>query len=264
MPRIGDASPRIHFEQVLKIFKITYQLLTGSFKSMSIKDALALELFAFMKITHKAQDLDTFVQAILSGKIKVGQVIRQSELCDLLDTSMSPLRELLVLLEELELVQVKPRAGFKVIYPDIEFMQENMQFRILIENHAIGVFVEVVSDAWIDEQIDRHQEAVHLLETSKDSSEHNNFIVDFDRTFHRTIVASLNNKAMAKAHEYCQTKLRIARQVYRRVPPRKSNTNAMKDHLDILDVLKTRDVDAVRAKLDVHFAGSIRNTLIGF
>lgn len=247
---------------------MSYDLLISAFNSMFIDGTQALEpsgsFFAFMKITHKAKDLNRFVDAILSEKIKVGQVIRQTELCDLLGTSMSPLRELLVLLEELELVQVKPRAGFKIIYPDIEFMQENLQFRILIENHAIGVFVDVVSDAWIAAQIEKHQEALHLLETSQDSSEHNDFIVDFDRAFHRTIVASLNNKAMAKAHEYCQTKLRIARQVHRRVPPKKINMNAMKDHLDILEVLKTRNSAAVRQKLDVHFAGSIRNTLVGF
>ena len=57
-----------------------------------------------MKITDKAQDLENFVQAILSEKIMVGDVIKQSELCDILSISLSPLRELLVLLEELNLV----------------------------------------------------------------------------------------------------------------------------------------------------------------
>lgn len=217
-----------------------------------------------MKITQKAQDLETFVQAILSGKIKVGAVIRQRELCEVLGTSMSPLRELLVLLEELELVEVKPRAGFRIIYPDIDFMRENMQFRILIENHAIDPFIEYATDTWIDDQIYQHQEALRVLETTEDLTSYNDFIVDFDRGFHRTIVASLKNRAMAKAHEYTQTKLRIARRVHRRVPPRKINMNAMKEHLAILDALKTRDVDAVRNLLDAHFTGSIRNTLVGF
>lgn len=217
-----------------------------------------------MKITHKAKDLETFVQAILSEKIKVGEVVRQSELCELLGTSMSPLRELLVLLEELELVEVKPRAGFKIIYPDIEFMRENMQFRVLIEKHAVEAFIEDVTDAWIEEQIVRHKDALHILETAEDLTVHNAFIIEFDRAFHREIVSALKNRAMSKAHEYTQTKLRIARQVHRRIPPRKTNVNAMKEHLHMLDVAKTRDVDAVRIALDAHFTGSIRNTLVGF
>lgn len=217
-----------------------------------------------MKITQKTQDLDVFVEAILAGHIKVGEVIRQSELCQILRTSMSPLRELLVLLEELDLVEVKPRAGFKIIYPDLDFMRENMQFRVLIENHAITNFVEFVTDDWITEQIDCHKEALLVLETEKDLTAHNAFVLELDRDFHRAIVGSMKNKAISKAHEHTQSKLRIARQVHRRVPPRKINMVALQDHLTILSALKARDLDAVRQALDAHFTTSARNTLVGY
>jgi DNA-binding GntR family transcriptional regulator len=217
-----------------------------------------------MKITQKAQDLESFVQAILCEKIKVGEVVRQAELCEILGTSMSPLRELLVLLEELDLVEVKPRAGFRIIYPDLDFMRENMQFRVMIENHAVAFFLDVVTDDWIEDQIVRHKEALRGLETTEDLTKHNAFILDFDRDFHQTIVASMKNKAIAKAHEYTQTKLRIARQVHRRVPPRKTNVIAMQDHLTILDALRTRDLEAVQKALDAHFTTSARNTLVGY
>lgn len=217
-----------------------------------------------MKITQKSQDLEKFVQAILSGKIKVGEVVRQAELCEILGTSMSPLRELLVLLEELDLVEVKPRAGFKIIYPDLDFMRENMQFRVMIENHALAFFIDIVTDDWIEDQITRHHAALQGLETAEDLTAHNAFILNFDRDFHRTIVASMENKAITKAHEYTQTKLRIARQVHRRVPPRKINITAMQDHLTILDALKTRDLARVQKALDAHFTTSARNTLVGY
>ena len=218
----------------------------------------------FMKVTDKAQDLEHFVQSILSEKIKVGEVIRQSDLCEVLGTSLSPLRELLVLLEELELVEVKPRAGYKIIYPDIEFMRENMQFRVMIEKHAIEPFVEDVTDDWIESQITQHKSAIHGIETSEDLKAVNAFVVDIDRAFHRTLVAALKNKAISKAHEYTQTKLSIARQVHRRIPPRKTNMNAMLEHITILDALKRRDVAEVTTTLDAHFTSSIRNTLVGY
>lgn len=217
-----------------------------------------------MKITDKAQDLENFIQAILNEKIKVGEVVRQRDLCDTLGTSLSPLRELLVLLEELELVEVKPRSGYKVIYPDIEFMRENMQFRVMIEKHAIEPFIEDVSDDWIEAQLTKHRDVIHQIDTTEDSTTLNASIVDFDRAFHRTIVAALKNKAISKAHEYTQTKLRIARQVHRRIPPRKTNRNAMLEHMAILEVLKRRNVAEVTKALDAHFTGSIRNTLVGY
>lgn len=217
-----------------------------------------------MKVTDKAQDLEHFVQSILSEKIKVGEVIRQSDLCEILDTSLSPLRELLVLLEELELVEVKPRAGYKIIYPDIEFMRENMQFRVMIEKHAIEPFVEDVTDDWIRDQIKQHKSAIHGIETSEDLTKMNALVVNIDRAFHRTIVAALKNKAISKAHEYTQTKLSIARQVHRRVPPRKTNMTAMLEHVTILEALERRGVAEVTSALDAHFTASIRNTLVGY
>lgn len=217
-----------------------------------------------MKVTDKAQDLENFVQAILSQKIIVGEIIRQSDLCEILETSMSPLRELLVLLEELDLVEVKPRAGYRIIYPDIEFMRENMQFRMMIEKHAIETFFEEVTDEWIDDQIVQHRNIISRIEAEEESSIVNPLVLELDREFHRTIVASLKNNAISKAHEYTQTKLRIARQVHRRIPPRKTNMIAMLQHIEILEVLRHRNVEEVTKALDTHFEGSIRNTLVGF
>lgn len=217
-----------------------------------------------MKVTQKAEELNKFVQAVLSEQIKVGEVIRQTELCEVLNTSMSPLRELIVLLEELDLIEVKPRSGFKIIYPDIEFWQENMQFRVMIEMHAMRTFIEHVDDGWISDQILLHQNMLHELETKEDLSAQSSGVWNIDRNFHRSIVTSLNNRTVTKAHEYTQTKLRIARQVHRRIPPRKSNIQAMQDHLVILEVLKSRDVTNVLEALDDHFTKSIRNTLVGY
>ena len=125
-----------------------------------------------MKITDKAQDLENFVQAILSEKIMVGDVIKQSELCDILGISLSPLRELLVLLEELNLVQVKPRSGYKIIYPDVDFMRENMQFRIMIEKNAVESFLNEVTDSWIENQIEIQKEALSILQNTDDLQAH--------------------------------------------------------------------------------------------
>lgn len=217
-----------------------------------------------MKIKQKSKDLDTFVQAILSGKLKVGEIVRQSELCQILETSISPLRDTLVLLEELDLIEVKARAGIKVIYPDLEFMRDNMQFRILIEKGAIEIFAQVVSDDWIETQIKEHQDTLQMLEKSQNSEEHNAFVLDFDRAFHRTIVSAMKNTAITKAHEHIQTKLRIARQVHRRVPPKQINIRVMHDHLAILNALKARNLDQIHKALDEHFTASSHNTLVGY
>lgn len=217
-----------------------------------------------MKVTDKSLDLERFIQAILSEQIKVGEVVRQRDLCEILGMSMTPLRELLVLLEELELVEAKPSAGYRITYPDLNFMRENMQFRVMIEEHAIEPFIVEVQDDWIEEQARLHEEAIQGLESLDNIEAHNELIIELDRGFHRTIVAALKNKAISKAHEYTQIKLSIARRVHRRIPPRQTNKNAMQEHLEILSALRRKNASDVKATLDSHFAGSIRNTLIGY
>lgn len=217
-----------------------------------------------MKIKHKNKDLDIFTQAILSGKLKVGEIIRQRELCEVLGTSMSPLRETLVLLEELDLIEIKARAGIKVIYPDLDFMRDNLQFRIMIEKNAIEVFARDISDAWIDDQIQEHTRLLQALETEKDLTEYNANVLSLDRVFHQKIVASLKNATITKTHEHIQTKLQIARQVHRRIPPRQINISVMHDHLLILHALKDRDLKRIHNALDAHFTMSSHNTLVGY
>ena len=145
-----------------------------------------------MKISDINQDLDTFVRKVLEDDIAPGAVIRQAELSEKLGVSTTPLRELLVLLRELDLIEVKPRAGFKVLYPDIEFMRENMQLRVIMENHAIETFNEVVSNAWIEDQVSMHEKALLDLENVGDKQLQtlDESIFELDRGFHRTIVAA--------------------------------------------------------------------------
>src|SRR6478735_97224 len=91
-----------------------------------------------------------FREAMQSGKLQAGMVVTQNELCDLLGLSLSPLRDTLVLLEEFGLVEIKPRTGIRIVYPEIAFIRENFQFRIMIEDYALRSFGNTVTEAWLE------------------------------------------------------------------------------------------------------------------
>lgn len=92
-----------------------------------------------------------FRVALQEGRLRAGMNVTQNELCDILGLSLSPLRETLVLLEEFGLVEIKPRTGIRIVYPEVAFIRENYQFRIMIETHAIRVFAASVSREWLAE-----------------------------------------------------------------------------------------------------------------
>src|SRR5262245_45329268 len=76
---------------------------------------------------HDNEGYRRFRDAMQSGKLQAGMVVTQNELCDLLGLSLSPLRETLVLLEEFGLVEIKPRTGIRIVYPEVAFIRENYQ-----------------------------------------------------------------------------------------------------------------------------------------
>ena len=78
-----------------------------------------------------------FFDALLDGRLALGQTLTQDALCAVLDTSLSPLRETLTLLEADGLISIRRRIGVTIFYPDVAFVRSTFQFRGMIEREAI-------------------------------------------------------------------------------------------------------------------------------
>ena len=155
-------------------------------------------------VRHDNEGYRRFREAMQSGKLQAGMVVTQNELCDLLGLSLSPLRDTLVLLEEFGLVEIKPRTGIRIVYPEIAFIRENFQFRIMIEVHALRAFGEAVTDEWLANMRARHEECRTELEANGSFDAVNARIATLDRQFHRDIVDALDNRAILETHHRLQ------------------------------------------------------------
>ena len=157
-----------------------------------------------------------FREALQSGKLEAGMVVTQNELCDLLGLSLSPLRETLVLLEEFGLVEIKPRTGIRIVYPEVAFIRENYQFRIMIETYALRTFGETVTPEWLANMQARHEECRKELNGSVSFEEALRHMGILDRKLHRDIVEALDSrKVLDKAFRQAR-KLSMAKRVHQR------------------------------------------------
>ncbi|KKC35024.1 hypothetical protein WH87_17795 [Devosia epidermidihirudinis] len=209
---------------------------------------------------HDNVGYQKFRDALEAGRLKPGMVITQNELCDMLGMSLSPLRETLVLLEEFGLVEIKPRAGIKIVYPEVAFIRENFQFRIMIEVHAMRTFVHTATDAWIDDMLKRHLACKAFIESGADFETVKRQVVDLDKQLHRSLVDVLNNGAITAMHERLQDNLLMARRVHQRVINRHQLLETVDEHLRILESLRHRDLDGAIANLEAHFRASTHRT----
>jgi DNA-binding GntR family transcriptional regulator len=186
--------------------------------------------------------------------------VTQNELCELLGLSLSPLRETLVLLEEFGLVEIKPRTGIRIIYPEVAFIRENYQFRIMIETYALRAFGDMVTDAWLITMRMRHEDCRKALTGAGPFEAVQSQIVALDRKMHRDIVEALDNRAILETHTRIQENLGMARRVHRRSIYRGQLIEAIDEHLDIIACLERRDVPAAVATLEAHFRGATHRT----
>ena len=185
--------------------------------------------------------------------------VTQKELCELLDLSLSPLRETLVLLEEFGLVEIRQRTGIHIVYPEIAFIRENMQFRILIETEAIKAFTGLVTDAWLAEIRARHEACRQELQAdASDAAVEHSFWVD--RDMHRSFVEALDNRAILAAHNRIQDNLSLARRVHQRRTFRNQLAQTIDEHLKIVDALERHDSVAALEALEAHFRASTFRT----
>jgi DNA-binding GntR family transcriptional regulator len=81
-------------------------------------------------------------EAILVGRFRPGEALRQESLAKQFDASRVPVREALNRLEAEGLIALRPRRGFVVASLDLDEVIEIFQLRVVLEEHAGFVATE--------------------------------------------------------------------------------------------------------------------------
>jgi DNA-binding GntR family transcriptional regulator len=198
-----------------------------------------------------------FRGALLEGRMTPGQTLTQSDLCEMLGLSLSPLRDTLTLLEADGLITVRKRAGIRVFEPDINFIRQNFQFRTLIEREAVPAFVDAVEDAWLDDMHDRHGALASALDDREAMARTETAMRELDQALHGTIVGALRNPMIDAAHQGLTENLKLARVLNHEVASPTRLRDAVREHFAVLAAARARDAAATLAALEAHFSASI-------
>ncbi|WP_323765829.1 GntR family transcriptional regulator [Marinovum sp.] len=205
---------------------------------------------------------ERFRQHLLNGTLVAGSTVTQNDLAEMLGVSLTPLRELLVLLEDQGLIEVRHRAGITIIYPDLSFIRENLQFRSMIELSAIESFTISASEDWIREETEQHRALRDELQ-SKPMQIKNYSTEHFDRPFHLAMVAALGNPTIIRTYERIMDNVTLAQMVHRQQFTRAQITDTIDEHLAILDRVAARDADGAAQALKAHFKLSTHRIIGG-
>jgi DNA-binding GntR family transcriptional regulator len=202
-----------------------------------------------------------FVDALLDGRLKLGQTLRQEELCAVLGMSLSPMREATTLLEAEGLITVRKRLGITIFYPDVRFVGNTFQFRGILEREGLIKFARAVDGKWIRQARDSHAQIMKNVAGASDPAEYREPMRILERDFHGSFIAAFDNSQINMSYARLMQKMFLIRLINMEAVSPANSIQSMQEHLAIIDALEQRDPDTAAQALDKHLKGVLHRVL---
>ena len=194
-------------------------------------------------IRHRV--VDALRDAIVAGRLKPGERIRERELVALLGVSRSPLREAIRILETEGLITSLPHRGARVSELSASDLKDMLDVRIMLETFAAGLAVERLDERMLEDmedQVKRARSAGRRVDIAA------NFELGLE--FHDLLVRACGNRKVAQLHENLkQHQRRYQHFAFAKVG---RDIRALDEHAEILAALRRRDLRAVQRGIRAH------------
>jgi len=206
---------------------------------------------------------EKFHEALIERRIALGSTLTQSELCEILGMSLSPLRETMTLLQAEGLISVRKRAGVQVFSPDVDFFRANFQMRTLLEKEAVKRFARNAPLNDMESQLATHRRAIADMQAGHDPFDFLDRVARIEEVFHFGIIDAFDNRVIAGAHHKAYLYMRLFRIAHPVPHTLDALIATLGEHVSVLEKCRERDSAGAHEALDAHFL-AVMNRVFGF
>lgn len=189
--------------------------------------------------------VDALRDAIIAGRLKPGERIRERELVSLLGVSRSPLREAIRILETEGLITSLAHRGARVSELSAVDLHDMLDVRIMLECFAARLFIERLDEAVLramEEQVERSRAPGYRVDLQE------NF--DLGLEFHDLLVGACGNRKVVQMHENLKRhQTRYQHFAFARLG---RDLRALDEHALMVAMLRARDLGAVERLMRAH------------
>ncbi|MFI5376027.1 MAG: GntR family transcriptional regulator [Candidatus Rokuibacteriota bacterium] len=189
--------------------------------------------------------VDALRDAIIAGRLKPGERIRERELVALLGVSRSPLREAIRILETEGLITSLAYRGARVSELSATDLHDMLDVRIMLESFAARLFIERLDERALQamqEQVERARAPGYQVDLQA------NF--DLGLEFHDLLVGACGNRKVVQLHENLKRhQTRYQHFAFARLG---RDVRAVDEHAEMVAALRARDLHAVEQKIRAH------------
>lgn len=191
--------------------------------------------------------------AICAGEIAPGDILSETYLAESLGMSRTPVREALRALASEDFVEIRSGIGAYVKQISSRDMEDLYEVRCLLELQAITTSITRISDAEIDELEKQFRALYDACERGEHPSQGE--FSDLDWSLHILLVSRCTNNYIKKIISEYDTNLRR----YQSLSAQALNDvkESARQHLEILKVLRTRDLPKLTEILKAHLDWSV-------
>jgi DNA-binding GntR family transcriptional regulator len=194
---------------------------------------------------------DQLLEWILEGRFPPDSRIVETQVARELGTSQAPVREALIALEAVGIVEISPYRGARVRQPTRREILEAYAVRSALETLAARLAVPRLTDADVDELLDYGRR----MEAGAQRGD-GHAVADVDAQFHGRIVELADNHTLARTWRGLQPYSRTYISLFAQGA---DPTWSAHLHTPILAALEARDPDAVARALEHHFDEAAQN-----
>lgn len=182
---------------------------------------------------------------ILRNKLPPGASIKERDNAAEMGVSRTPMREAIRILAKEGLVELRPSRSPIVARPDFKEVADQAEVLIALEKLS----AELACKAATEKDIDRIAAIVDVMEKTFDETDPLDMF-EIDMSFHTAIAEASHNRSLAETH--CSYLQRLWRARFIAASQRRNRERVVSEHTRIVDGLRARDVEAVRAAIDNH------------
>jgi len=186
--------------------------------------------------------------AILMGKIKPGEKLKEHELCKELNVSRTPLREAYRLLQSQNLVSYSPYVGVTVVKLTPRFVEEMWFIKSQLVPQSVALAAEKASPEQVDSLFSI---ALELKNRCNESPE---LFHSLDSNLHLTIASFADNAELYKLLTNIYDSTVLARSLT--VVNSRSIKNSCDEHQRILDAIAAKDTQSATKHTQDHLERS--------
>lgn len=178
---------------------------------------------------------------------KPGQLISENDLCELYDTSRHMVRGALTMLRDRKLIEVLPQRGTFVSLIDMTYIEDILYLRESVEQEALQRIIRSGDTAGIagilSKNIDAQKKCGRLRGYTPE-------FIEIDNEFHRAFFTAAGKEEVVSLISDLYIHVRRWRNIEARSEERMQQI--IKEHEEIRDAVRDRNIEAAREKLHEH------------